>query len=187
MLVLATQWRLDSVRDLAISLADEHVAALDLVGKIILAKRFKVARWLREAYCALAMRAWAPSTEERNRLGWQTYGQLMDVREQSWVWGSAQSLACGELIEDVRSPSPTPSYAPTVKTYASRWAGSVKKKAKYKNQKTITKAPGSLQQSTVASLVTVTTVCGHSPAESHRIDFDFEAAVRSVFGEEVED
>lgn len=76
---------LATVRKVAIARARVKVDGLPIVDKILLAVRFDVEPWLNEAYDAIIGREASITPGEREKLGWETYGRLMELREQCWV------------------------------------------------------------------------------------------------------
>ncbi|VDB95552.1 unnamed protein product [Peniophora sp. CBMAI 1063] len=82
---LSTRWSLGSIRAATISGAKSLVNKLPIVEKILLAERCNVQEWLEEGYEALIGREAMITSEERDMLGWETYGRLMELREKCWV------------------------------------------------------------------------------------------------------
>lgn len=78
---LAKKWDLPEVRKKSIADANREVAKKSAVEKVVLAKRYGVGKWLMEGYCALVSRKEPITDQEREVLGWETYGRLLKVRE----------------------------------------------------------------------------------------------------------
>lgn len=92
-LTLAKKWKLEDMKAKAVAGSDEEIQKKTVIDKILLAKKYGVAKWLKEGYCALASRKEPITALERGKIGWETYGRLMDVRER----GRAASLDKAEL------------------------------------------------------------------------------------------
>ncbi|KZV72002.1 hypothetical protein PENSPDRAFT_751232 [Peniophora sp. CONT] len=93
---LANKWNLQSTKDKAVAGSDADIQKKTVTEKILLAKKYGVAKWLKEGYCALASRKEPITPEEREQLGWETYGRLMSVRER----GRETSLDGLHLLPD---------------------------------------------------------------------------------------
>ncbi|KZV71999.1 hypothetical protein PENSPDRAFT_576745, partial [Peniophora sp. CONT] len=81
-LKLAKRWSLGDVRDKAVSglsLQMQHKTPLE---KILLAKKYDVARWFEEGLTALASLDKPIDPTIKKQLGWEIYARLMDVRER---------------------------------------------------------------------------------------------------------
>ncbi|KAJ6456079.1 hypothetical protein C8R45DRAFT_580814 [Mycena sanguinolenta] len=81
-LKLSTQWRFLAVRNLAIQRLDDH-DDIEIVERILLARQYDVAGWLRKGYTALAERTQGITSEEAKRIGWETAFLLSQVRENA--------------------------------------------------------------------------------------------------------
>jgi len=81
-LKLAKKWDLISMRDKAISQLEAPIQEKAPIEKILLAKRYGVARWLREGYISLTSQEEAITEDEMESLGWETFGRLMQIREK---------------------------------------------------------------------------------------------------------
>lgn len=84
-LTLANKWNLSNMKEKAISGSDAEVQRKSAVDKVLLAKRYGVAKWLKEGYLTLVSRKDPITPDERKKLGWETYARLMDVREKGRV------------------------------------------------------------------------------------------------------
>lgn len=73
-------WEFLDIRQFAI----EKLSNLNMttVDKIIFAKEYKVSRWLKEAYQALAQRKKTISIDEARRLGLETTVRMFHVRDE---------------------------------------------------------------------------------------------------------
>ncbi|VDB95545.1 unnamed protein product [Peniophora sp. CBMAI 1063] len=80
-LALAKKWNLESMRDKAVAGSDAEIQKRTVIDKILIAKKYGVSQWLKEGYRALASRGGPITSQERDALGWETYGRLMHVRE----------------------------------------------------------------------------------------------------------
>jgi len=60
---------------------------IDLIDKVILARDYRVEKWLAEGYTELVKRDAGLSAEERKRLGYETAFQLYGRREESFRQG----------------------------------------------------------------------------------------------------
>ncbi|KAF7370268.1 hypothetical protein MSAN_00658000 [Mycena sanguinolenta] len=81
-LKLSTQWRFLAVRDLAIQRLDNH-GDIEIIERILLARQYDIADWLRKGYTALAERTQGITSEEAKRIGWETAFLLCQVRENA--------------------------------------------------------------------------------------------------------
>ncbi|VDB95538.1 unnamed protein product [Peniophora sp. CBMAI 1063] len=81
-LTLAKKWNLTDMKAKAVSGSNAEVQRKSTVDKILLAKRYDVAKWLKEGYISLVWRKEPITSDERKKLGWETYARLMDVREK---------------------------------------------------------------------------------------------------------
>ncbi|KAK7024962.1 hypothetical protein R3P38DRAFT_2951960 [Favolaschia claudopus] len=79
-LKLSTLWRFLDARKLAIHQLDTR-ADLGSVERIMLARQYDVASWLRKGYIALAQRSQMISREEATEIGWETAFSLCQLRE----------------------------------------------------------------------------------------------------------
>jgi len=84
-LKLAKKWDLVSIRDKAVSQSDAQIQQKTPAEKILLAKRYTVAKWLREGYTTLVSRKEVITDDETEKLGWETFGKLMKIRESRWA------------------------------------------------------------------------------------------------------
>ncbi|KZV72004.1 hypothetical protein PENSPDRAFT_684031 [Peniophora sp. CONT] len=80
-LTLAKKWKLESMKDKAIAGSDAEIQKKTDIDKVLLAKKYSVAKWLKEGYCSLASREDALTPQESQELGWETCARLMFVRE----------------------------------------------------------------------------------------------------------
>jgi len=78
-LKLAKRWDLASMRNKAISESDSQIQQKTYVEKIMVARKYGVAKWLREGYFSLVKGEIASDTEIE-KLGWETYGRLLKIR-----------------------------------------------------------------------------------------------------------
>ncbi|KAK7008257.1 hypothetical protein R3P38DRAFT_3280775 [Favolaschia claudopus] len=79
-LKLSTLWRFLDERKLAIQQLQNR-ADLDPVERILLARQYDVAPWLREGYLALTQRSQMISQDEAAKIGWETTVHLFQLRE----------------------------------------------------------------------------------------------------------
>ncbi|KZV72008.1 hypothetical protein PENSPDRAFT_650097 [Peniophora sp. CONT] len=95
-LTLSKKWDIGSMKDKAVAGSDEMIQKKTVVDKILLAKKFGVAKWLREGYCALVSRETLITDQERQQLGWETYGRLMNAREKCLLASHASGLSTAQ-------------------------------------------------------------------------------------------
>ncbi|KZV72009.1 hypothetical protein PENSPDRAFT_374187 [Peniophora sp. CONT] len=81
-LTLANKWNLVNMKEKAIAGSNVEVQNKSTVDKVLLAKKYNVARWLKEGYYTLVSRKDPITPDERTKLGWETYARLLDVREK---------------------------------------------------------------------------------------------------------
>ncbi|KAJ7464530.1 hypothetical protein FB451DRAFT_1263750 [Mycena latifolia] len=89
-LKLSTLWRFLDARDLAIQQLTER-GGLGSVERILLARQYDVAPWLRLGYTELARREEGISLEDAEKIGWETTVRLYHTREaaiKSYASGS---------------------------------------------------------------------------------------------------
>ncbi|KAI0030636.1 hypothetical protein K488DRAFT_24279, partial [Vararia minispora EC-137] len=80
-LKLANKWRLTGLEQTATQNSESHILSLEPIDKIIIAKKVRVARWLREAYGQIGRRKEAISAEEKAKLDTETYVRLLELRD----------------------------------------------------------------------------------------------------------
>ncbi|KAF8216986.1 hypothetical protein K438DRAFT_1798115 [Mycena galopus ATCC 62051] len=107
-LKLSTQWRFLDARDLAIKhLSDQPDIAI--VDRILLARQYDVAAWLRKGYTDLAQRPRGISTEEAKKIGWEAAFRICEARDQALqkqyayrfnFAGTFQSINVEDLFEE---------------------------------------------------------------------------------------
>ncbi|KAF8216987.1 hypothetical protein K438DRAFT_2007695 [Mycena galopus ATCC 62051] len=85
-LKLSTQWRFLEARNLALQQLHRRTD-IQGVERILLARQYDVAPWLRLGYRDLAKRADLISREEAEKIGWETAFLLSQVREKAWKNG----------------------------------------------------------------------------------------------------
>jgi hypothetical protein len=85
-LKLCKKWNLTSMQSKAVTQSDAQIKNMSAVEKIQLAKKYDVRKWLEEGVKTLAMREDSITVEERDKLGWESYGMIMDVREKCRKW-----------------------------------------------------------------------------------------------------
>ena len=83
-LKLAKKWDLAGLRDKAVQQSDTQIQLKDPIEKILLARKYNVVKWLKEAYTTLASREHVLTADEIDQIGWETFGRLMMVRERRW-------------------------------------------------------------------------------------------------------
>jgi hypothetical protein len=97
-LKLSTLWRFGELREEALDeLAQMEI---DPIDKVILARDYRVEKWLVEGYTELVKRDAGLSAEERKRLGYETAFQLYERREESFRRGLSYGTvprACSTL------------------------------------------------------------------------------------------
>ncbi|KAI0309468.1 hypothetical protein OF83DRAFT_1072017 [Amylostereum chailletii] len=98
-LKLANMWCLDELRLKAIDASEWLIASKTAQEKILLGKRYHVARWLIDGYVALGQRKEMISDGEREELGIETYVGLVTLRERSWEWAGDRYGAAGQMRE----------------------------------------------------------------------------------------
>jgi hypothetical protein len=81
-LKLSTIWAFDEIRKKAI--AELSKINMDTVDKVILARTYSVGDWLYEGYTALVKREAGLSSEEAERLGYETAFRLCQRRENTF-------------------------------------------------------------------------------------------------------
>jgi hypothetical protein len=81
-LKLSTQWRFLDARKLAIQQLQSR-SDINSVERIVLARQYDVAAWLRTGYIELVQRRDIISREEAEKIGWQTAFLLGQVREKA--------------------------------------------------------------------------------------------------------
>jgi hypothetical protein len=84
-LKLAMKWNLTGVRAKTVAQCDKEIQEKSPVEKILLAKKYGVAKWLKEGCRTLSIRNAAITDEERDQLGWETYARILVVREKSFA------------------------------------------------------------------------------------------------------
>lgn len=79
-LELATMWEFDHIRDQAITeLGPEPLAPLE---QLLLGRRLRVAKWIRNAYERLCTQKELPPKDVGEKIGWHAYGQVAKLRER---------------------------------------------------------------------------------------------------------
>lgn len=78
-LKLSTLWRFLDARDLAIQQLTSR--GMESVERILLARSYDVATWLRSGYTDLARREEGISLEDAEKIGWETTVRLYQTRE----------------------------------------------------------------------------------------------------------
>ncbi|KAJ7812016.1 hypothetical protein B0H14DRAFT_2858373 [Mycena olivaceomarginata] len=81
-LKLSTQWRFLDARKLAIQQLQSR-SDIEGVERVVLARQYDVAAWLRIGYTELVQRRDVISREEAEKIGWQTAFLLGQVREKA--------------------------------------------------------------------------------------------------------
>ncbi|KAF8216953.1 hypothetical protein K438DRAFT_1798071 [Mycena galopus ATCC 62051] len=105
-LKLSTQWHFLEARDLAIKQLNDHSDIAD-VERVLLARQYDVAAWLRKGYTSFAKRSEIISEEEAQKLGWQTAFRLSQLREKRTVSPSASRVSVrGSRGFDIRQFTP---------------------------------------------------------------------------------
>ncbi|VDB95547.1 unnamed protein product [Peniophora sp. CBMAI 1063] len=102
-LKLAKKWNLESMKDKAVDGADEEIQSMPVIDKILFAQKYGVDKWLKEGYCSLARREDPITPEERVKLGWETYGRLMNVREQGRLSSLDSPLPHEQTLEPCKA------------------------------------------------------------------------------------
>ncbi|KAJ7738096.1 hypothetical protein B0H14DRAFT_2407998, partial [Mycena olivaceomarginata] len=83
-LKLSTQWRFLDLRHLAIERLSETRLNIEIVERILLARQYDIADWLRIGYQDLAGLHRSISREEAEKIGWETAFLLGQVREKTF-------------------------------------------------------------------------------------------------------
>ena len=81
-LKLAKRWSLGDVRDKAVAGLALQMQHKRPIEKIVLARKYDVARWFEEGLVALASLDRPIDPTAKKQLGWEIYARLMDVRER---------------------------------------------------------------------------------------------------------
>ena len=84
---LSDMWQFPKMRMKAINASESQVQILGAVDMILLAKKYSVSRWLIKGYDILTRRPEHITSDERKRLGLDTFVRLVEVREKSWKYG----------------------------------------------------------------------------------------------------
>ena len=92
-LKLAKRWSLSDVRDKAVSGLSLQMQHKTPIEKIVLARKYDVARWFEEGLIALASIDRPLDPAVKKQLGWEIYARLMDVRERGRAGAWKQLVA----------------------------------------------------------------------------------------------
>ncbi|KAK7024961.1 hypothetical protein R3P38DRAFT_2951956 [Favolaschia claudopus] len=93
-LKLSTEWRFLQIRKLAIEMLTS-TSQISSVQRIVLARKYEVASWLRRGYLELAQSAESISEEEGELLGWKTAFRLIQARERTLSVRPMNCPSCG--------------------------------------------------------------------------------------------
>ena len=85
-LKLSDMWQFPKMRSKAIDATETQIQNSGAVDMILLAKKYRISRWLIKGYETLTRRPEHITADERERLGLDTFLRLVDVREQSWKY-----------------------------------------------------------------------------------------------------
>lgn len=78
---LASRWDFIEVRNLAIQKLELYAEMLGAAERILLARKYDVASWLRSGYTQLLRRKIPISSEEAGKIGWEVALQICQLRE----------------------------------------------------------------------------------------------------------
>ena len=85
-LELADMWQLPKMRKKAIAATENDIQNSGAVEMILLARKYRISSWLIKGYGILARRPDQITSDERERLGLDTFMRLVGVREKSWKY-----------------------------------------------------------------------------------------------------
>ena len=92
-LKLSTMWHFQDIRERAIKALENVTPSMDLVDKIVIARKFAVSSWLVPSLHALVQREKPLDLSEGNRLGLEWALKVAEVREHGALLITSQRTA----------------------------------------------------------------------------------------------